>query len=167
MLHTDDDCILIESVSSVKCHHGDIHPLAYESPPPMYSEETILKILLDPRQDGNTICSTWPVNVNSSSTFVIDISKLPNPDDVREDNFGKWKHTGSHQSLYYVSYGENDKIELEKCVPGASGSNVYHLRRLYSSHPSNQAFRRILAFLSGKCQLGRIGDMQLLLITTQ
>lgn len=81
--------------------------------------------------------------------FVIDISKLSNADDVKKDNFGKWKHLGSHQSLYHVKFGEDGEIDLEKCAPGASGDDIYYLRRLYSSHPSNPAFRRILAFLSG------------------
>ena len=32
----------------------------------------------------------------------------------------------------------------------ASGSNVYYLRRLHSVHPSNKAFRRIVAIIFGE-----------------
>ena len=36
---------------------------------------------------------------------------------------------------------------VEKCAPGASG-NVFYLRRLYSYHPSNTDFRRMLALVN-------------------
>ena len=77
------------------------------------------------------------MNVESSSTFVIDISKLSHPDDVKKDNFGKWKHSGSHQTPYHVSFGKDGEIDLEKCAHGASGDDVFYLRRLHTSHPSD------------------------------
>jgi len=123
--------------------------LAYEKPHPKYSEEQLLKILLDPKVDPHRICTLWPVDITSSATFLIDITKLKHPDDVKKDNFGKWKHSGSHQTPYHVQFNEDGEVELEKCAPGASGDNVFYLRRLHTSHPSNPGFRRILAFVSG------------------
>ena len=111
----DDDCIIIESEGpSTKYRHTDLHPLAFERSLPKYSEETILNILLDPNLDQSRICSVWPVNVKSSSTFVIDISKLSHPDDVKKDNFGKWKHSGSHQTPYHITFRKDSEIDLEK-----------------------------------------------------
>ena len=73
----DDDCIIVEAEGpSAKCHQTDVHPLLYEKPPPKYNEESILNILLNPKLDVNRVCTSWPLNVESSSTFVIDISKL-------------------------------------------------------------------------------------------
>ena len=40
-------------------------------------------------------------------------------------------------------------MRIEKCAPGAAGSNVRHIRR---SHPSNGEFRRMIAFVYGKFQ---------------
>ena len=34
--------------------------------------------------------------VTSNATFVVDITSLKHPDDVRKDFFGKWIHSGSH-----------------------------------------------------------------------
>ena len=44
---------------------------------------------------------------------------------------------------------DDDEVEVEKCAPGATGE-VFYLRRLRSSHPSNPDFRRVLAFVSGE-----------------
>jgi len=118
----------------------DLHPLAYEKPRPKYSEEQLLKILLDPKVDPHCICTLWPVDITSSATFLIDITKLKHPDDVKKDNFGKWKHSGSHQTPYHVQFNEDGEVELEECAPGASGDNVFYLRRLHTSHPSIQGF---------------------------
>ena len=60
----------------------------YETPPPKYAAERILKILLDPALPASKVCSVRPTKVVKSATYVIDISKLLHPDDVKNDNFG-------------------------------------------------------------------------------
>ena len=95
------------------------------------------------------MCNVWPVAVKSSATFVIDVTKLKDPDDVRKDFFGKWNHSGSHPLLIRAAVNE-DSVEVERCAPGATGNNVYYLRRLHCNHPSNVNFRRLIAFISGK-----------------
>ena len=59
-----------------------LHPMPYEKPLPKYGEEQLIRILLDPKLDRQHVCTTWPIVVESSSTFVIDITKLKHPDDV-------------------------------------------------------------------------------------
>ena len=41
------------------------------------------------------------------------------------------------------------EVQVEKYAAGATGENVFNLRRLYSRHPSNADCRRILAFVTG------------------
>ena len=48
----------------------------YEHPPPKYSVERILQIMLDPAH----------------------------PDDIKHDNFGIWHHSGSHPQPFKVKY---------------------------------------------------------------
>lgn len=68
--------------------------LSFEAPPPKYSAESILKLLLSPDIDRSRV---WPVSkIEGSATFVVDITSLKHPDDVRRDFFGKWIHSGSH-----------------------------------------------------------------------
>ena len=33
---------------------------------------------------------------------MVDVSKLADPDDVKQDSFGIWKHSGSHTQLFKV-----------------------------------------------------------------
>ena len=77
---------------------SDLHPLAYESPPPKYSSEDLLKILLSPK-DKERVCRTWPVSgIETTSSFIVDIQALKHPDDVKKDVFGKWMYSGSPTS---------------------------------------------------------------------
>lgn len=122
----------------------------YETPPPKYSAEGILKILLNPSMPTSKVCSVRPTNIVKSSTYIIDISQLEHPDDVKNDNFGTWKHSGSHPQLYRVHMEDDGDLHVEKCAPGATGDDVVYLRRLHSVHPSNSNFKRLIAFVSGE-----------------
>ena len=44
-------------------------------------------------------------------------------------------------------------MTVEKCAPGASGSNVYYLRRLRSYCPKNHDVRRLMAFIYGQLNI--------------
>lgn len=128
--------------------------MTYDKPPCKYTEEQLLKILLDPTLDSNLVRTSWPpVDVISSATFVINVTQLPNPGDVKKDMFGKWNHSGSHKTPYHIAFGEDGEIVVEKSAPGADGDadgdDVVYLRRLHTSHPSNPEFHQVLDFLSG------------------
>ena len=108
-------------------------------------------ILLDPKLDARKIAFKRPLTAPFSSSYVVDVSKLAHPVDVKKDMYGKWLHSGSHTDVFICTYSEDkDSIHIEKAAPGARGDNVYYLRRLHSVHPSNNEFRRVLALLFGK-----------------
>ena len=109
-----------------------------------------MNMLLNPKIDENKITSRRPLESSFSASFVVDVSKLAHPDDIKKDMYGKWLHSGSHTDVFKCTYSDNDSVFIEKAAPGASGDNVYYLRRLHSVHPSNNDFRRVLALLFGK-----------------
>ena len=109
-----------------------------------------MHLLLDPKIDENKIASRRPLECSFSASFVIDVSKLAHPDDIKKDMYGKWLHSGSHTDVFRCTYSNSDDVYIEKAAPGASGDNVYYLRRLHSVHPSNNDFRRVLALLFGR-----------------
>ena len=121
----------------------------YETPPSSYSAEQIIRILLNPNIDSLKICQERPTSVNKSSTYVVNITMLGHPDDIKKDSFGKWNHSGSHTVPFHTKILDDGYIELERCAAGASGDNVYYLRRLHSTHPSNSSCRRLIALISG------------------
>ena len=122
----------------------------YERPPEKYSATAIMKILLSSSVNEKQIAYKHPIQVQSSSTFVIDLTKLAHPDDIKRDAYGRWVQNGSHTDIFRCSYYADGEIMIDKVAPGASGSNVYYLRRIHCVHPSNSSFRRILAFICGK-----------------
>ncbi len=121
----------------------------YETPPSSYSAERILRILLDPTIDQEKVCKQKPTTVTKSSTYVVDITRLQHPDDIKKDSFGRWDHSGSHMMAFHTHLLDDGYVEIEKCAPGATGSTVYYLRRLHSTHPSNSACKRLIAVISG------------------
>ena len=126
---------------------NELHPFAFEAPPPKYSTEYILKLLLDSNIDQSHVYCVWPFSgVISNATFVVDITSLKHPDDVRKDFIGKWIHSGSHPFTFKATIEKGGDVYVEKCAPGASG-NVFYLCRLHYYHPSNTDFRRILSLV--------------------
>ena len=121
----------------------------FERPPPKYSAYYIMKVLLDPNIDRSRVATGRPIGSTSNATFVVDLSKLQHPDDVKKDMFGKWEHSGSHPEVFKCSFNDLDCVSVEKCAPGASGNNVYYLRRLRSYCPTNHDVRRLMAFIHG------------------
>lgn len=107
-------------------------------------------MLLNPNIDHKRIAKDRPIGTSHNDTFIVDLSKLPHPDDVKKDMFGKWVHSGSHPEVYKCSFDELGEVSVEKCAPGASGSGVYYLRRLRSYSPSNPDVRRLMAFIHGE-----------------
>jgi hypothetical protein len=114
----------------------------YEKPPSKYSARRIMKILLSQSIDEQRIAYKRPIEVQSSSIFMVDLTKLAHPDDIK-DSYGKWLQKGSH-NVYRCSYGKKGEVSIEKAAPGATGHNVYNLRRLHCVHPSHCKFRRHL-----------------------
>ena len=91
-----------------------------------------------------------PTSVTESATYVVDVRNLQNTEDIKKDEFGIWKYSGSHPQMFKVYTEEDGHISVEKCCDGASGSNVVYLRRLHCTHPSNNDFKRLICFLSGE-----------------
>ena len=119
----------------------------YETPPPKYSAERIVKILLQP--DKSRICYMKPTNITRSATYVVDVRSLQNADNIKKDEFGIWRFSGSHPQYFKIHEEEDGNMKVERCCDNATGVNVVLLRRLHCTHPSNSDFRRLICFLSG------------------
>ena len=73
---------------------------------------------------------------------------------ILKDGFGIWNYSGSHPIGYRVHFAEDDgHMVAEKCEQGAVGNNIYKLRRLHCTHPSDPEFKRMICFLSGKLSI--------------
>ena len=93
--HINACSILLDTCSEQMTSCNNNQPI-YKLPPPKYSAEQILKILLDPNIPENKICKEKPSGITCSATYVIDTNNLKCLDDVKKDEFGIWKYSGSH-----------------------------------------------------------------------
>ena len=104
------------------------HPI-FEFPAASYSGERILEILLDPNIPQSKICCGRPSNIIRSATFVVDLDSLKHPDDIKKDEFGKWKYSGSHV-IRYASWHAKGKVWFER-ISSSTSANVFLLRRIH------------------------------------
>ena len=99
-------------------------------------------ILLDPKLDARKIAFKRPLTVPFSSSFVVDVSKLAHPDDIKKDMYGKWLHSGSHTDVFRCTYSEDkDSVRYRSKVMSDSlatlcsrleNSILYTLVKLYT-----------------------------------
>jgi len=116
----------------------------YEIPRDSYTAEQILEILLSPVAEEK-ICRQQPMGITTSAKFV-NLNSLKYPDDIKKDEFGKWKYTGSHNSVY-VSWEDDNNLQV-KYIPKHMDKNMFQLHKIYCKHPSNPQFQRLIAFLT-------------------
>lgn len=55
-----------------------------------YSAKRIVEVLLDETLPNRKIATSQPVCIEDNLVFVVDLSKLDNPDDIRCDDLGSW-----------------------------------------------------------------------------
>lgn len=123
----------------------------FEIPPSKYYAHRIMEILLDPNIGNSKIAKQRPLQTQCRATFVVDVTHLAYLDDIKKDMYGKWLYKGSHTDVFRCTFDQNNKVCVEKATPGASGSNVYYLRRLHSVHPSKDSEGLWPLFLVRNC----------------
>lgn len=88
-----------------------------------------------------------PVSVENNVSFVVNLSCLSNPDDVRADDLGAWKCNGSRSLQFSVIL--SDKV----CRINRSKSKskiVIYVRRQYHVHGTDPDFHHMIAFVEGR-----------------
>ena len=59
------------------------------------------------------VASRRPLECSFSSSFVVDVSKLAHPDDIKKDMYGKWLHSGSHTDVFRCTFSDGDNVYIE------------------------------------------------------
>lgn len=98
--------------------------------------EQLLKILLNSDlQSSNVLCGKVPIIVSSSFVYVVDVTKLDDPNDLLGDNMGVWRNNGVNSVCYLVSLPNGQVSTMKKSV--SSNETTYTLKRVYCVHVSN------------------------------
>lgn len=78
--------------------------------------------------------------------FVMDLSRLEKPEDVRADDFGSWLCNGKQCNSCEVEDGHVMEVYSELSI---QRENTYCLIRRYYKHATSGDFRRIIAEIYG------------------
>lgn len=128
-------------------YHGNQCLPVYEHPLKGYSGEEIVKILLSPTFRNDLLCSAHPVSVQNNVSFVVDLSKLKDPNDVRADDLGTWKCTGSRLLRFTVKISN---IDCHIVSEMSSNAMVVNVRRQYHVHATDSDLHRMISSLENK-----------------
>lgn len=117
----------------------------YGHPKRGYNIEQIIDILLNPSFETKFLCKTNPISVQNNVSFVVDLARLSNPNDVRADDLGVWKCTGSRSLRFLVKLDDKSCTVVSKHSP--TDETVVHIRRQYHVHGTDSDFHRMIAFV--------------------
>ena len=84
-------------------------------------------------------------------TFLVDVSKLKDRDDIRADDLGVWINKGVKSSFCTITIqGDSVKsVTVLDYKPSVKSSNVYRLKRTYWVHSEDKRISRRLFELEG------------------
>ena len=103
-----------------------------------------VKILLD--GDQSLVCSQQPILVDNNYMFLVNLSSLHDPDDIKSDDCGHWIHNGRKSTYVAVKSQNGNVIDVKstaKPIPPDENSTIYCLVRTYYIHDPCDDFKRI------------------------
>ena len=114
-----------------------------------YSEA--VRVLLD--GNDSLTCTKQPILVEDNYMFLVDLTSLEDPDDIKCDDCGHWVHNGC-KSTHVAVKCRNGKVmdvkSIGKSTPLDENSRMYCLFRTYYSHDPHEDFKRIFYHIFGE-----------------
>jgi len=114
-----------------------------------YSEA--VKILLN--KNESLVCHKQPILVENNYMFLVNLSSLDDPDDIKSDDCGHWVHKGRKSTTVAVEF-QNKKVaqvkKIEQLIPPDENSSVYTFVRTYYAHDPYNYFKRIFYHIFGE-----------------
>lgn len=114
----------------------------------LFTVEDTVKCLLHPRLNEKYICEQVPILISHNACFLVDGSKLGDPDDVQSDDMGTWKNNGVDTTHIQVKVNAARVVSVTKCQPNTRGAHV--LKRIYRVHGTDESLRKITATIYGR-----------------
>ena len=113
-----------------------------------YTAKKITEVLIDKTIPLTKIATVQPVCVQDNFVFIVDISKLNKPEDIRADDLGSWECNGK-RCLYCSVDDMGYIVEVRKSKPPA-GYHTYTLVRRYYKHATANDYKKTIAEIYGK-----------------
>jgi len=110
--------------------------------------EKLGQILLTNSVPQEKVCSTQPTQVCHNVTFVVDLNALDDANDIRADENGVWKRSGSPIAFVSIHVHDGTTKVVRRSRMG-SHRHHYKLTRTYYHHSDSPDFHRIITTAHG------------------
>ena len=87
--------------------------------------------------------------VQDNRVFIVDISKLEKPEDIRADDLGSWECNGK-RCLYCSVDNEGYVVSVSKSKTPEDAYTMYTLVRRYYKHATATDYKKTIAEIYGK-----------------
>ncbi len=112
------------------------------------SFEELAEILIVSVIPDSKICTQQPVRIQHNCCFIVNLTTLDSPLDVRADDLGTWKRKGSPSGYISIYSGVVRRRSRPHSLP-----NLFKLTRYYYNHSSSPDFHKIITKVYGKLNL--------------
>ena len=130
-----------------RCYNDNPNLPIYQHTACRYNAQKIVEVLLNPKLPLSRISTTRPVSVQDNVVFIVDLSKLDKPEDIRADDLGSWQCNGKRFIKCTVDKGRvTELVAQRKGQPG----KTYTLVRRYYEHTTSRDFKRTIAEIYGE-----------------
>ena len=109
---------------------------------------------------ADEVARQQPINISRNCSFIINLSELDSPDDLKADDIGVWQAIGSPSCLGIL--GEEMKIEIlprqtkVKDLDDCEKSSAFRSTRSYFRHSAYPDFHRIISIAKSKVLISYI-----------
>ncbi len=110
----------------------------------------VLDVILNTDPTSELVCRRKPVGVCDAAVFLVDVTKLKHPNDLKADDVGSWVHKGKPVRFFDVDRSlDGHVIVAESCSKDEISSTVYKLTRVYYHRKGTSQFRKTLFYVHG------------------
>lgn len=114
-------------------------------------------ILLSTNPKSEAVCQTSPKGTQQNSCFLVNLTNLKDPRDVRVDDLGTWRHNGVVTT--YLSVNQSGNKEGEICQhpknfkpskKDMEDRTMFVMRRTYHANGTATDYKRVIVEMEGK-----------------
>lgn len=119
----------------------------------MLSPEETVKLLTEKGAfECSKVYKQQPLLVEHHRTFIVDLTALKSPKDIKCDDMGTWRNNSANEFCYNVQWGDDGIIERMTVVKNRNEDRMFPLKREYFrlNHDVHDEVRKRIDTIVGK-----------------
>lgn len=110
----------------------------------------VFDVILNTPLSSEMVCMQKPVGVKNSAIFIVDTTKLKDPNDLKSDDMGGWIHKGKPVRFYKLQRCTSSGEVFGVNPSSKSAGKAYKLTRIYYHHRGTTEFRKTIFYVNSK-----------------